>query len=815
MIAQAESLVVVWQPWPWPWLAVALAGAALGWEWLRWTFLAGERSGGRRVVAGLLVAAPLAVAAWALPGRSALWSVPVLGACAAAWAVRSYARTTTALARPVKALLLFLRLAVVLVLMLLLLRPRIERTVRHPVRQALAILVDSSRSMATPDATAKGPARIARTEAVRAALAAQADRLDSLRRHYDLRLAAFDANLREAAELDWSADGEATAIGDNLQRMIDACLSDGADLAGMVLLSDGNNNTADLIEPLAQSEHLASRGISFWAVGVGSERADDVASLNVRRLTAPDTADALDRIGVSAEIETAGLAGQAVEVECRLDEQIVGRQTVTFPADAAPQAAQAVQFAVVPRRPGFHRLTVAARPPALPGRRLVGEFAASRLIHVLGRQVRVLYIEGRQRFESKFIAQALAADPRFKVDRWLLAGPLAAAGLGVDADDPWAGYHVVLLGDCPASYFTPAALEALRAAVERHGAAVAMVGGRDSFADGGWRDTPLAAALPVDMRDAGQVDRPIIAAATEAALASVLMDRQDPPDEAAAWESLFADRPLSGASRMGSPKPAATVLLFERDSPDRLPLAVAQQYGAGRSMAIAFDTSWQWALSPDDTAGLHGRFWRQVVYWLADPTPNAWVATDRAAYDERRLADGAAVIEVTAGVEDAAGRPADAPAMQVSLIDAAGLQTPVALRADGNLWRGQLAALPGGAYTLRLVADLDGEPLTAEHRFEVARRDLESAEATANLALLRRMGSAAAAAGGGYRPLSGLEEVLESFSPTSPSASARPRPVRTEVRISRLADDNRWALLAGLLAMLTAEWMTRKRAGLV
>ena len=75
-------------------------------------------------------------------------------------------------------------------------------------------------------------------------------------------------------------------------------------------------------------------------------------------------------------------------------------------------------------------------------------------------------------------------------------------------------------------------------------------------------------------------------------------------------------------------------------------------------MAVAFDTSWQWVLSPDDTAELQKCFWRQAMLWLSKPMPNAWVATDQADYDARRLADGAAVIEVTAGVEDSQGTPA-------------------------------------------------------------------------------------------------------------------------------------------------------------
>ena len=79
----------------------------------------------------------------------------------------------------------------------------------------------------------------------------------------------------------------------------------------------------------------------------------------------------------------------------------------------------------------------------------------------------------------------------------------------------------------------------------------------------------------------------------------------------------------------------------------------------GRALAIAFDSTWRWVLTPKDTAELQRRFWRQVALYLAAPKGHIWITTDRAAYDLRRLKrrTRSDVVEVTAGVEDASGLP--------------------------------------------------------------------------------------------------------------------------------------------------------------
>jgi Mg-chelatase subunit ChlD len=97
--------------------------------------------------------------------------------------------------------------------------------------------------------------------------------------------------------------------------------------------------------------------------------------------------------------------------------------------------------------------------------------------------------------------------PLGAVDR--LTPLLQAQGLEVDSLDPtqlpndvgeWLSYQAVILDNLPSTDFSSDQLEALTALVREAGVGLVMLGGPDSFAAGGYAYTPLAEALPVDLR---------------------------------------------------------------------------------------------------------------------------------------------------------------------------------------------------------------------------------------------------------------------------------------------------------------------------
>ena len=80
-------------------------------------------------------------------------------------------------------------------------------------------------------------------------------------------------------------------------------------------------------------------------------------------------------------------------------------------------------------------------------------------------------------------------------------------------DDPatLSGYDSVVLVDVPRVRFTTKQLEALRSATRDFGKGLVMIGGPRSYGAGGYRDTPLEAALPVEMRVRDREKQPAVA----------------------------------------------------------------------------------------------------------------------------------------------------------------------------------------------------------------------------------------------------------------------------------------------------------------
>jgi len=751
-----------------------------------------------------------------------------LGAvCIAAvlWALRSYQRTTSPLKRPAKAILLALRLVVIVLLALWSARPVLEYEKQIEVRGVVLVGLDASSSMTLRDmpsdyklaSVPPGAKPVARIDSVRQALDDNRSQFERIASQARLRVFPFAGAPRIARVLGDDDDdfdrvfamvdpsGKTTAIGDSASAASDPSAVGQTPVAAVVLITDGCNNAAETISPEKFAALMGSRRVPIYTVGVGSaEVTGATRTLTVRDLAAADEVEAFNRLPITAVVEAIGLAGKQVTVTCRFGDKRVGEQTLSI---AEPHARRAVRFEHVPISVGFKRLTIKATTTGQGSDELAGEQTAGKLVHVVDRNLRILYVEGRFRYETKYISAALAGEERFTVDRRILLQPLKQ-GMGdlTDDEDDWLGYHAIIFGDVPADRFTPKQLEVIKKLVSEYGKGFCMLGGSESFGRGGWDRTPIADIMGPDLaRSRGQIDGQVTVSVTREGLDSEIMRiGADPAQIAEAWQSLGT---LSGANALVVTKPAAAVLA---QSTKGEPLIVAQPYGKGRTLAVAFDTTWQWVLSPKDTADLQKRFWRQVALYLAAPKGNVWITTDRPRYDlGRLLGQGRTTqtVRVTAGVEDARGRPLLSTPVAVTLTAPDGATRPVRLQAEKTMRRAVLGRITApGEYVLRIATTVAGKPLSAEHRFEVIHRDLEALDVLANFDLLKRV---ADESDGQFAHLRDLDKLLEAV-----TVASEPK-LKTDFEHDKLTERFRWPLVIALIALLCAEWSLRKRKGLV
>ena len=121
----------------------------------------------------------------------------------------------------------------------------------------------------------------------------------------------------------------------------------------------------------------------------------------------------------------------------------------------------------------------------------------------------MLYLEGEPRFEVKFIRRAVEDDKNLQVvilqrtaeDKYLrldVGSPDELVGGFPKTREELFAYRAIILGSVEAASFSPDQLRMLADFVSKRGGGLLMLGGRRSFAEGGWAGTPVAEVLPVE-----------------------------------------------------------------------------------------------------------------------------------------------------------------------------------------------------------------------------------------------------------------------------------------------------------------------------
>jgi hypothetical protein len=367
--------------------------------------------------------------------------------------------------------------------------------------------------------------------------------------------------------------------------------------------------------------------------------------------------------------------------------------------------------------------------------------------------------------------------------------------------------------------------------VEKHGRGLALLGGVRTLGAGQYRATALQNLFGVDLGAIGQWPGEIAFELTDAGRGHPItappathpqtggpqVDAPPANPVRPAFSILNSQLsiPFAGASRILIGSPTAEVLM--RTDPGE-PLLVVQELGKARTAVVAFDSTWQWPLAGEGGVETHRRFWRQLVFWLANQQADVWAAAERPRYRQALLRSGAERVTLLAG--------ASGPGVETEMVTLSGvLILPEAAREQagdarniGLTWIRKddrfEAAAPmvdaPGEYRVTVEARLGDRLLgRAETAFIVEVVDLELVEPLADLETLREMASATAGAGGEYAPLSELPALLERV-----RAAGRVTEV-TRVRRARLVQDWAWHWLALFVALIATEWTLRRNWGLI
>jgi hypothetical protein len=638
----------------------------------------------------------------------------------------------------------------------------------------------------------------------------------------------------------------------------------------VLVVSDGRQNVGS--DPEEPAQFLASRGARVFTLAMGShELARDAA---VDHVDAPDWVYAEDQVIVSPIIRLDGLKDRDVTVELRRDNTVVDKRTIKVKTD---QDKQRLRLTDKPPKEGLYDYDVVIQP--VPEEAVADNNRQSVRVAVKKDKLNILLIDDEPGFEYKFLRSYLSRDHRVKLQVVLLnparieevqspqavkASPNRDEGQ-VDAQllpatrQEWSGFDVVILGDVPPEKLPPEQQNNLAGALRDGGVkGVLIIAGQRNMPMR-FAGTPLADVIPVELSGSkwtpqelqDQLRHGFVPAQGAEGFNSILGQFSE---DAGTNGELWASMPLwywhseqtaarAGASVIWSIEDALAAKA-KSQAPSR-PQTSAEEFefqtqhallatmnvGLGRVMYLASDQTWR--LRYVQTPGadshiedLHRRFWGQAIRWAVGNDLAAGGKFVKFGANKHSYIGGEPVV-ITARVlkEDftpMTGQSFKIVANKKGVGSASGEATMVEASSEGaGIYRGTMT-LPAGSYGLSVRGGDPERLLASDTTVDPAQKILqidvlpdatvEDRDVNADpqrMAAIAKAGSGVAMDGAYFDVLANHLPVIDHTDVQVVQAGLFSNPADPRTQYAH------WAFFAIFAVLITAEWVLRKRGGLV
>jgi uncharacterized membrane protein len=682
-----------------------------------------------------------------LSGKS--WLVPCVIALAALATALIWAGRRSVVERWVSVVCGALKLAGAAALAACLLEPLWVTQRARPGANVFALVADNSQSLQLKD----NGQPLSRGELLRRQLVADPQGWQTaMEQNFQVRRYTFDSRLQSSRDFtDLNFDGRASALDGALRTAIERWR--GQPVAGVLLFTDGNATDlpGDLppldgcppIFPVVLGTDSGLRDISVDKVAV-SQTAFEDAPVTIQAAVAAHGFGGADIRAQLTEIAVKpALLGTNDAAPIAPDVLAVSNTVASLNQRASDNDSQLnFRFQIQPDKPGIHFYQLDARSSAgLSEATLVNN---RRMVVVdRGQQpFRILCVAGRPDWEYKFLNRALQEDPQvqmvtlmriarrepkfdFKGRAGEASNPLFR-GFGAATNEETARYdqpvmvrlntrdefelrggfpktaeelfkyQAVILDRVEADFFTHEQMLLLQRFVAERGGGFLMLGGAETFREGGYAETAIASMLPVYLDRPAEVHLPSmfkLALTREGWLQPWTRLRATEADEQL---RLAAMPPFEVLNPIREAKSGASVLATVSDPDNRTyPALVVQRFGSGSVAALMVGDLWRWGFQDEAMQKDLGKSWRQLVRWLVSDVP-ARVTV------EAESTDDPAQVRIIVKARDEEFKPLDNAAVRLTI-------RPVHLLAPS----GQSSNAPASA--LELPADLSAsEPGTYE-----------------------------------------------------------------------------------------------------
>jgi uncharacterized membrane protein len=625
---------------------------------------------------------------------SLLFLLIVAAAAGLAWPLWRNGLLRTNRARA--AVLWTLQTAFIALLLLMLWQPALSVPSLRTQQNIVAVVLDNSQSMQTPDVDGK-----TRLDAAVSAL--NRGVLDDLRERFQVRLFRAGSGVERIDSLNkLDARAPATQLGEALRNVTGEAAS--LPFGAIVLLSDGADNAGGI--DLETTEEIRRYRVPVHSVGFGQLHPE--RDIEVTKVDVPVRTLAGSRVNATVTLRQFGFGNRPVRVTAKDGDKVLASTQVNLKGDGEDLP---VQLMLTTGQAGARSIALSVDPAE--GERNHDNNAVTRLINVDNIRPRVLYIEGDPKWEYKFIRRAIELDQGLELVSMLRTTQNKIYRQGIQSPDELQqgfpatveelfGFQAVIIGGIEAGAFSPAQQELLKQFVDRRGGGLLWMGGRSGLSDGGWAASTLAELMPVTLPASKNTFRrePATVRLTDAGRDSVACRLVD--DGAKNTERWKALPYLANYQNPGTPKPGAVVLAEFLAGRTSSPLLVTQPYGRGRTAVLGTSGTWRWQMQQPLSDLTHETFWQQLLRWLVAGTEGQVISSLPTS-----VFSDVSRVPLRAEVRDKNYLPAPDARVEARIMGPGGLSETVELRSDETspgTYVAEYSAMTPGSYVTEVVA---------------------------------------------------------------------------------------------------------------
>lgn len=585
----------------------------------------------------------------------------------------------------------------------------------------------------------------------------------------------------------------------------------------LLLFTDGQHNSGS--EPLEVLKGWPNDRAPIYIVGMGESSPPE--KVNLLGVIAPQQLFRSDRLQGTLQVQN-GLPKDAFyDVAIMHEGEVLWSETR---ASSGPGTGEVgFSFAIedlvkklelkLPTGQQAQKFTVPleARVTTLGGNPSESSSSYKWLLGVTARKQRILMLDSRSRWETRYLRNALERDPQWEVHAYLVENGKTPQWFSQGEvvtpfpEEPYQFdlYDLIICGELEPGAISEEVAQNIQHSIQRGGAGWIVIDGQRGF----WKHEgyrTLRPMLPIDWLEPilDPVDQTWSVKPVADSTYNSILNLSDgaTANSIEVWEKLPGFQSIVPVKTLPGSQTLAT---FDRDG-KIFPYVVTRSVGSGRVLYLAGDESWRYRYEVADK--IHQRLWNQICRW-AMREPFA-IETEYVALDsgEPVYSPGQS-IPIRARIRDSAGEPSTLPQLEALIQKGGSTVASLALNAEpdmpGTYW-GQVSGLASGDYEVALV--LPGFSIEAANvrtMFRVLEPpNTEMQNVTRNDALLSQIASLS---GGKYVPENGIDELWTAM---------KMRHNSKLVESDQLLWQSYWWFIP-VVMIIAVEWWLRKKAGLI